>query len=204
MLVFWKERLVLLSVPKTGTTALHGTLAPSAAIVLRNPPGLKHMSLLQYRRFVMPMLGSFDGTDIETVAVVREPVSWLSSWYRYRHRDDLVGHPNSTRGLSFDDFVRAYAEGSPAPYAAVGSPARFVSDGAGGIGVTHLFRYEEPERLAAFLESRLGRSCSDLPRVNVSPAFDVTLSPEVEALLRALRPAEFSVGAAAGRGGGTP
>ena len=38
MLVFWKENLVFLAVPKTGTTAIEGALAPRASMVLRDPP----------------------------------------------------------------------------------------------------------------------------------------------------------------------
>ena len=42
MLVFWKENLVFLAVPKTGTTAIEGALSPYAAMVLRDPPQIKH------------------------------------------------------------------------------------------------------------------------------------------------------------------
>jgi len=42
MLVFSNEKLVFLSVPKTGTTAYEAALAPHAAIVVSNPPELKH------------------------------------------------------------------------------------------------------------------------------------------------------------------
>ena len=204
MLVFWKERLVLLAVPKTGTTALAAVLAPRAALVLRDPPGLKHASMARYRRFVLPMLKVAGAEEFETVAVVREPVSWLSSWYRYRFREEIAGQPKSTRDLSFDDFVRAYAGDRPAPCADVGSQARFVSDGAGGIGVTHLFRYEESGPFLAFLAARLGPLPDALPRRNVSPVMEVGLSAEVESLLKACRPAEFSVWEAAGRAAGTP
>jgi hypothetical protein len=198
MLVFWKERLVLLAVPKTGTTALAAALAPRAAVVLRDPPGLKHASLSRYRRHVLPMLKAAGGKDFETVALVREPVSWLSSWYRYRHREDIAGQPQSTREISFDDFARAYAAERSAPFAAVGSQARFVSDGKNGISVTHLFRYEDQERILAFLAARLGPLPDAMPRRNVSPMMDVTLSQETETLLRERCAAEFTVWEMAG------
>lgn len=191
--MFWKERLVFLAVPKTGTTALEGALAPRAALVMRDPPTLKHAPLYRYRRFVEPMLAAVGGEGFETVAVVREPVSWLSSWYRYRHREDLVGHPNSTRGVSFDDFAREYARGKPAPYAALGSQARFVCDAEGQVGVTHLFRYEVPDRLIAFLTARLGALPPDLPRLNVSPEMEVSITEDTRAVLQRKRAEEFSV-----------
>lgn len=198
MLVFWKERLVFLAVPKTGTTAIEGALAPRAAMVLRDPPHLKHSPVYRYRRFLAPFFEKAGGQEMETVAVIRHPVDWLSSWYRYRRRDDLVGGPNSTRGMTFDAFVDEYSKGRPAPFAAVGSQAKFVSDAEGEIAVDHLFRYEELDRLIGFLSERLAVRI-DLPRLNVSPALDVSLTPRTEAKLRRKCAAEFDVWEAAGK-----
>lgn len=192
MLVFWKERLVFLAVPKTGTTAIEGALAPRAALVLRDPPVLKHTPLYRYRRFLAPYFAAAGGPEMETIAVIRHPVDWLGSWYRYRTRDDLAGHPNSTRGVDFDGFVDEYCKGKPAPFAAVGSQAKFVQDAEGGPGITHLFRYEDQPRLIAFLEDRLGLRL-DLPRLNVSPRLDLALSPAAETRLRDRRAAEFGI-----------
>ena len=123
MLVFWNERLILLAVPKTGTTALEQALGPRAALVLRDPPQLKHATPQRVRRLVLPLLraGVGDGDEFEMVATIREPVSWLSSWYRYRRRDEIAGRPNSTRGVSFDAFVEEWLKERPAPWAAVGA-----------------------------------------------------------------------------------
>ena len=196
MLVFWKENLVLLAVPKTGTTAIEGALAPSAAIVVRDPPELKHAPYYRYRRFLKPYFKQAGGQDPDLVAVVRHPVDWLGSWYRYRTREDLAGRANSTQNVSFDTFVTEYTKGKPAPYAAVGSQARFVCDGDGQIAVNHLFRYEAQDKLLAFLEDRLGRSIA-LKRLNVSPQIPLVLSPDIEARLREKRAEEFSVWEAA-------
>ena len=198
MLVFWKERLVFLAMPKTGTTALEGALAPRADMVFRNPPEIKHAALYRYRRRVLPLLEAADGSDFETMAVLREPVSWLSSWYRYRHRDDLAHDPRSTRGISFDDFVRAYLDDSPPPYANIGSQSRFVANPDGSVGVTHLFRYESPIELADFLSRRLGQALPALPYRNVSPQMETSLSPGLLALLRDRHAAEFTLWEQAG------
>ena len=56
MLIFWKARLVLLAVPKTGTSAYEAALAPHAAIVVSDPPELKHAPVYRYNRFFRPML----------------------------------------------------------------------------------------------------------------------------------------------------
>lgn len=192
MLVFWKENLVFLAVPKTGTTAIEGALFARASMIIRDPPVLKHAPAYRYRRFLKPFFVQAGGQEPETLAVIRHPIDWLGSWYRYRGRDELVGHPNSTRDVSFDDFVLEYCRGNPAPFAAVGSQARFVSDKDGLVLVDHLFRYEAQGKLIAFLEKRLDTQIT-LNTVNVSPRATLTLSPTVEAKLRDKKPAEFDV-----------
>ncbi|ROU03931.1 sulfotransferase family 2 domain-containing protein [Histidinibacterium lentulum] len=192
MLVFWKEKLVFLAVPKTGTTALEGALAPRASMVIRDPPELKHSAIYRYRRWLEPFFEKAGRQEMETLAVVRHPVDWLKSWYRYRHRDELAGHPNSTRGLSFDEFVTDYCRAEPPPHALVGSQATFLLDRDGGLGVDHLFRYEELPALMAFIEARLGLR-PETKRLNVSPPMELALSAEVEARFRQRRAREFAV-----------
>jgi len=192
MLVFWKENLVFLAVPKTGTTAIEGALAPRASMVLRDPPILKHSACYRYNRFLKPYFVQAGGQTPELFAVVRHPIDWLSSWYRYRYRDDLIGHENSTRDMTFDDFVLEYCKGKPAPFANVGSQAKFLIVGEGEIGVDYLFRYEAQDKLIAFLEERL-ETTVEFKRLNVSPELSLTLSLEVEEKFRKKCAAEFDV-----------
>ena len=192
MLVFWKENLVLLSIPKTGSTALEGALAPRASLVLRDPPEIKHAPCYRYKRFLKPLFKQVGEKELELMAVVRNPIDWLGSWYRYRTRDDLIGHPNSTRDVSFDDFVLEYCKGTPAPFANVGSQARFLTINDGEIGAKHLFQYEQWDQVIQYLEKRLGVTIT-LKDKNVSPKMDLALSSEVEAKLREKRAAEFAV-----------
>ncbi|EAR49468.1 hypothetical protein OG2516_04608 [Oceanicola granulosus HTCC2516] len=192
MLVFWKERLVFLAVPKTGTTALEGALAPRASMVLRDPPELKHSAVYRYRRWLEPFFEKAGKQQMETIAVVREPVDWLKSWYKYRHRDDLAGHPNSTQGMSFDAFVEDYCRGDQPAYAKVGSQAKFLLDKDGSLGVDYLFQYERQDQLAAFLADRLGVTL-ETRRLNVSPPMALELSEPVAAKLRRKRADEFRV-----------
>lgn len=192
MLVFWKENLVLLAMPKTGSTALEGALAPRASLVLRDPPHLKHAPCYRYKRFLRPFFVQAGGQTPELMAVVRNPIDWLGSWYRYRTRDDLIGHENSTRDISFDDFVLEYCKGQPAPFAAVGSQNKFLRINDGEVGVEHLFRYEAQPRIIGYLEERLGMSIT-LKQKNVSPAMDLSLSDDVAAKLRQKKAAEFEI-----------
>ena len=53
------------------------------------------------------------GKNPETIAVIRHPVEWRSSWYRYRNRHSLVGHENSTRNVKLNEFVLEYCKDDP-------------------------------------------------------------------------------------------
>lgn len=192
MLVFWKARLVMLAVPKTGTSAYERALAPHAGIVVSDPPELKHSPVFRYNRFFRPMFDRVGGEGLELLAVVREPIDWLGSWYRYRQRPFLDGKPTSTKNVSFDDFCEAYARGDRPVFAEVGSQAKFVEPRPNGVSVAHLFKYENQAGLIAFLEDRLQISL-DLPRENVSPRRDLTLSAGTEAKLRRKCAEDFAV-----------
>ncbi|MBR9762590.1 MAG: gamma-glutamyl kinase [Rhodobacteraceae bacterium] len=192
MLVFSKARLVFLSVPKTGTTAYESALAPLADIHVANPPELKHAPVYRYNRFFRPMLEKFIGEDLEVLAVVREPVSWLGSWYRFRQRPFMQGKANSTEGISFDAFVEAYCQGKRPGFANVGSQAKFLEPAGNGTAATKLFRYEDQQGLRSWLEARL-ETRIETARENVSPALPLTLSPEVEQKLRRKCVEEFAL-----------
>lgn len=192
MLVFWNERLVLLSVPKTGTHAYTQALGPRASMVITDPPELKHAPVYRYNRFFRPMFEKMGAEEMELVAVIREPLDWLGSWYRYRQRPALDGRPTSTKGHSFDAFLEASCEDTPPAFANVGNQAKFVEARPNGTAVSHFFRYEDQAGLRAFLAERLG-DLPDIPSVNVSPRLDLQASPDVEALVRRERAAEFAL-----------
>jgi len=183
---------VLLSVPKTGSTAYEAALAPHAAMVISAPPELKHAPVFRYNRFIRPMIERFIGERPDVVAVMREPIDWLGSWYRYRRRDALAGNPNSTVGVSFDEFVAAYCRGNPPSFARVGGQAKFLEPQRNGTRVTHLFRYEDQAGLRSFLERRLGVRV-DPPSCNRSQPLALELSSGTEARLRRKHAADFKL-----------
>ncbi len=181
MLVFWDQRLVFLATPKTGSTAIAMALESLASVSMQRPPVLKHTTVQRFHRFVGPYLKAASGHDFTTVALMREPVDWLGSWYRFRQREDLMDDGASTRGMSFDDFANAYCEKPQPGFANVGSQARFLTP-EGREPVDRIFSYEKIDTFVEFLEDRLGCEIH-LPRVNVSPLADMALRPETRARL---------------------
>ncbi|MEM1274756.1 MAG: gamma-glutamyl kinase [Pseudomonadota bacterium] len=192
MLLFWREKLVLLAVPKTGTTALEQALKPWASAAILDPPGLKHTSARRYRREVEPWVTRAGLWPHETVAVIREPVDWLGSWYRYRLRAQIGGEDTSTQGISFDEFVTAWMQPTRPAFAQVGSQARFLAGPRGRLLVTHLFRYEDYDRLLDFFADRLGHRVAP-PRINVSPKQGLALSDTTMQALREHAARDFAL-----------
>jgi hypothetical protein len=191
MLVFWEQRLVFLATPKAGSTAIAAALEPLAAVSIQRPPVLKHTNVRRYHRFIEPYLNKASGAEFTSVALMREPIDWLASWYRFRRRDDLTDPSASTRDLSFDDFARAYCMTPRPAVADVGAQSMFLSP-PGKRRVDQIFRYEDIDRFIAFLEERLNFEI-ELPRVNISPQAETTLSPATRRLLETTMAPDFEL-----------
>lgn len=197
MLIFVKSRIVLLSVPKTGTTALEQALSERAEIAFRGRPEIKHLNLRQYINRIKPLLAPLGGAPFQTVAVVREPLDWLGSWYRFRARDALIGHPNSTAQIPFAQFVQDYLlPGQRPSHARLGRQSEFLIDNDHRIAVDHIFRYEAMPALLDFLGKRLEQTIT-LPRANVSPPAATDLDPQRAARLREALAPEYAIWQAA-------
>ncbi len=190
MLVFWEQRLAFLATPKTGSTAIAAALESLAAVSIQRPPLLKHTTVHRYRRFIGPFLEAASKDTFTLVALMREPTDWLGSWYRFRQREETDAG-KSTRGMSFDDFVRAWCQDPRPDFADVGSQGKFLRPRQ-GVGVDRLFRYEEIDSFVHFLEERLGCEVI-LPRLNVSPPGATELSGETTTLLRAAAAEDFAL-----------
>jgi len=161
-------------------------------MIVTDPPELKHAPVFRYNRFFRPALEKFIGAPLDVLAVMREPVDWLGSWYRYRRRPFMQGQRKSTHDLSFDAFVDAYTRGEKPPFANVGSQAKFLEPQKNGTAVTHLFRYEDQTGLQQFLQDRLGIKM-DICHENVSPPMAIDLSEATHIKLRRKCPQEFEL-----------
>lgn len=169
MLVFLRQRLVVLATPRAASTALHMALAGQADLVTRGVPAIKHVSLARWHRQWRPLLEDYAGGPLETCALIRAPLDWLDSWRRYRSVPALDGSDRSTAGRSFEAFAEAWLAPRPPPYARVADQAGFLSlPGAAAGGVDHLWRYEALEGFADWLSGRLDRPVR-LRRVNAAP-----------------------------------
>lgn len=193
MLIFWEQRLVFLATPKAGSTAVEVALESLATVTMQRPAPLKHMSALDFHRSLGPYLAAQAGAPFTTVALMREPIGWLRSWYRFRTRDDFEDPDHPMRGKTFDAFAQDYmAPSCVAPHADIGSQSAHLCGADGKPALDRVFRYETIDAFVHFLEDRLDCAIT-LPRVNVPPAVDVELRPETEAALKDAMAADFAL-----------
>jgi hypothetical protein len=192
MLIFWEQRLVFLATPKAGSTAVEVALESLASVSMQRPAALKHMRAADFHTALGPYLAAQAGAPFTTVALMREPIGWLRSWYRFRSRDDFEDPDHPMNGKSFDAFAQDYTASKTLPDAEIGTQAAHLCGAEGQPLVDRIFRYEEIEAFVRFLEDRLDCAVT-LSRVNVPPAVDVELRPETEAALKRAMAADFAL-----------
>ncbi|MEP5091651.1 MAG: hypothetical protein ABJR23_19680, partial [Paracoccaceae bacterium] len=105
MLIFSDLKLAYLAVPKTGSTAVEMALKPRADIIFSKRR--KHINAQRFHTRIAPfLLNTFDLVP-ERVAVIRDPVEQIRSWYKYRNGPRQMDTTRGTHGCSFDEFVLA-------------------------------------------------------------------------------------------------
>ncbi len=191
MLISIKSKIAFLAMTKTASTSIETALFPYCDMAYYGNSRIKHISYRRFNRFVRPYLDNLGYRDIETTCLIREPLSWLHSWYRYRTRPAISAQPQSTAGLSFDEFAALYMAGSPLTKG-VGRPSKFVSDKDGQPAVDHLFKYENLPAFQKFMEERLQEPLF-FERLNESPARELALSPATKAQLESFFAPEYAL-----------
>lgn len=181
MMAMTQAGFVLLSMPKTGSTALQSHFGRHAQVVVRNPPGMKHMTAATFELVFTPWFDrlGFPRASYETTCLVRHPVDRARSWWRYRSRPELAGRPNYTGGISFDDFAERLLDGR----VSLGTAHNFVTDLTGAVIVDRVYRHESLPAAAAWMAQRLGVAAPGPSGVNASPEREGELSPGVRARL---------------------
>ncbi|MEM9715094.1 MAG: sulfotransferase family 2 domain-containing protein [Pseudomonadota bacterium] len=179
MLIFLEKSLIVYAVPKTGSTALQAALHRHADISMQG--AAKHITVGKVEKRLSSFLGSLTDTPLEGFAIIREPIEWLHSWYRYRRRADVPAE-RSTADLGFDDFVALYLSETPPPCAKLGKQSNFLK-GSARSHPEHLFAHDHMDRAVDFLSERLDIEFA-LDWMNSSPEMELELSPENRARLR--------------------
>ena len=152
-------------------------------------PNIKHVNARQYTTHLAPFLKKIaPAENIETFCLLRNPLEWIESWYRYRTRDELrVSSPSTYTGnVSYSEFIEAYlSDKSKRPaFAALGTQYDFVRLHNGAIGVDHIFSLDNMDMVCEFLSRKSGAVIT-IPRKNVSPKLATALDKPLKKRLLA-------------------
>ncbi len=185
MIISKRGNFIYFANPKTGTTAIENALLPHATIFIGDDPVLKHLGVNQYKKLIEPFLENLGiSTNLDRIGVIRHPIEWMISWYKYRKRGADIGTSVSTQNVSFDEFARSFLDKENRPdYARIGSPSGILNEKGAKFGVNYLYAYEALERMAADLSNRLDTKIRFEKRINVSDDYEIDLEPQTEALL---------------------
>lgn len=110
MLLSLDSRFVFVANTKSGSTSIEKILWRQSEVQIRRDPSLKHMGLETIDELFSPLL-SQSGlalSDMFVFAVLREPVSWVTSWFNYRSRPKIDGSPRSLADVEFPEFVERF------------------------------------------------------------------------------------------------
>jgi len=193
MLISYRARLCYLAMPKTGSTAIEHRLRPECNIILQGNAHTKHINVREYRQFLQPALEHLNAPDLELCLIVRAPVDWFGSWYKYRQRN--VEEPRfSTKGIDFETFVQALLQTGKRPEYThyIGTQHEFAQDADERVTVPHLFRHDNMPALHDFLQDRFGKTL-EFEQLNVSPKGDLKLSAASRAALEAKYAKDFEL-----------
>ncbi|MEM9567308.1 MAG: hypothetical protein AAF974_03290 [Cyanobacteria bacterium P01_E01_bin.34] len=170
MIVSLKHGFVFLCTPKCASSSVHAALASFGEITIKAPPPLKHTKYRDYVRFIQPYLEDrVNAEPLETTCIVREPVDWLYSWYRFRARYKALGEQQSTAEIVFPQFVEGYMSPHPPKYASgIVGQFNFVRNEAGDIGVDTIFAFDKIDDYVAYMSSKIGAAI-ELKTLNTSP-----------------------------------
>jgi hypothetical protein len=181
MKISTKHGFAFLCMPKCASTSVETAIRKYCNVHFWGYPALKHIDAKDFHKYILAFhRKALPKVSIETFCIMREPIEWLHSWYKYRSRDELkeAAHPfrrNYTGDISFNQFVDSCLAGDDAPsYAKVGSQAEFVRLEDGTIGVDRIFRLERMEQVSEYLTEKVGEEITFSHR-NQSPPRSLAL-----------------------------
>ncbi|SNS72011.1 sulfotransferase family 2 domain-containing protein [Tropicimonas sediminicola] len=162
-----RNRFVFVANSKAASTSLEKALSPHAEIQRSGRPSRKHIhmsKLLEVYDFLFEQPGYGPETFFK-FAVMREPMEWIASWYRYRSGND-VGSAIDGK-MTFADFWERNDWNITRKDGTRNLQSHFMCDDAGKPLVDFIIRYD---RLATeFPEICKGlRLKVELPELNVS------------------------------------
>ena len=160
MIINLDYKLSFLCTPKCASTSIEKFMGNSERIELTGSPQMKHCDATFYKNKMKPFLTSaFPNSEFVSFALIREPISWLSSWWRYLQRPNASKRFN-TNNISFNDYVLNFMKPLDQRQPGTGTrfkyPRSWIIDDVGCVVVDKVFSLDKIEELEAFLTLHTG------------------------------------------------
>jgi chondroitin 4-sulfotransferase 11 len=158
---------IFIAVPKTGSSSVERILQPLADKAGSNRFN-KHVLAMK----LQDELVTEQWRAAYKFAFVRNPYTWMYSWYRFRQRDSL-NQPDSpyrdryTGDISFDEFIHSFYKNEM-----MLKQSDFIATHRGELLVDFVGRFENLQQDFALVCSKLDITAEHLPRVKVSKIDD--------------------------------
>ena len=142
-----KNGIGFICVPKCGSTSVERFIRPKGDFSLSGNPRLKHISYEHMEEHIWPLLAKLHLRTPYMFAIVREPVNWVESWYRFRARDELAPpehpqHHDYSGNLCLPEYVEAVLLTRPPSHARIHSQFSYLRNKAGTVGVDKIIALE--------------------------------------------------------------
>lgn len=165
MLLSLAHKFLFVANVKSASSSIERALRSKAEIAITETRFGKHADLsVISRRF--PWVRQYvPYADVFVFGVLREPVDWILSLYNSHTKSDFDGLPYSTKGVSFEHFLR---DGVEKRWQMRQQHLKFT-DEAGRFQLSHLLDFATLEGEFPRLTERLGLGAIQLARANPSP-----------------------------------
>jgi hypothetical protein len=179
-----------LCMPKCASTSIERAINPLCNIIFSGHPGIKHINARNFSKSILAVHRELvPGRKVESFCLMREPLAWIESWYRYRSRNELKNpnnpnHKHYTGNISYSEFIEEFiTQGKRKPFANLNSQYEFLRSESGQAGVDYIFPMDQLDLVVDFLFEKTGQKL-DIPLENISPKKRMILESDLEDKLR--------------------
>ena|ERR1700749_1892086 len=165
MLLSLSQKFIFVANLKAASTAIENLLGGKCEVCITETRFGKHDGLSQISQKFSWVERHVPYKDFFVFGVVREPVDYLLSLFNSHRKPDFDGERQSTKDMSFDDFLEIWCARS---WQARPQAERFT-DRHGRFQMSHLIDMAQLDREFPQICARLGRDPVVVERDNSSP-----------------------------------
>ncbi|MCL7745479.1 sulfotransferase family 2 domain-containing protein [Guyparkeria hydrothermalis] len=189
MIISIEKKFIFIANLKTASTSIESELRPHGDIVVRRSELGKHLPYAQIQKRFKWLFDVIDEGEFFKFGVIRDPVDYALSLYKSHRHEKFKDNPRLYTGdMSFDDFMEVWVPNNKGQL----QPQidRFI-DIDGNLSVDQLIVYSDLDKRFPEVMKKLGIPEITLPRMNVSPDFEVEVTDYAKSRLKTLMERDY-------------